>query len=85
MFILFCSLVRTIGRITMGIAIEKSCLVTRGKIVRRHVLPWTQIFPAYTAKKKTYLFKVYTVVLNRGWVCLIIPPKVRSFGAMRPL
>ena len=69
----------------MGIAIEKSRLVTRGKVVRRHVLPWTQIFQAYTAKKKTYLFKVYTVVLNRGWVCLIIPPKVRSFGAMRPL
>ena len=69
----------------MGIAIEKSCLVTRGKVVRRHVLPWTQIFPAYTAKKKTYLFKVYTAVHNRGWVCLIISPKVRSSGAMRPL
>ena len=41
----------------MGIAIEKSCLVTRGKVVSRHVRPWTQIFPAYTAKKKTYFFE----------------------------
>ena len=50
--------------------VTAKCLhVIRGAVAKEHVPHLELIFPASTARKRTCMFKVYTVVNTLGWAC----------------
>ena len=60
--------------------------MTHGVTAKAHALHWDLIFPASTARKKMFMFKVYMVENILGWACLMWTLRGHLSGAMgRPL
>ena len=76
--------IQTFAPITGGTskdtATEKYRPAIRGATARASALYWGPIFPVSTAKKKMYLYNLYTVEKVAGLVCLTSTPKERSSG-----
>ena len=73
---------RRTGSIIEDIATEKYPLAIHGPTVRGHALSLEPIFPASTARKKTFSFKACTVVKSHGWAFLISTQKENLYGLM---
>lgn len=77
--------VRIIGPIAKAIATEKYLPVIRQVAVKEPALHWQLIFQVFTVRKKTCMFRVYTVESTLGWACLISTVKGHLSGAMEHL
>jgi len=64
------------------IASERCLHVIRGLIAKQNVPHWELVFQVFTAKRKMFMFKIYTVESTPGWACLISTLKRPSYGAM---
>jgi len=73
------------GPILKDIATGKYFRVIHGTTARQGALPWAPIFPAFTVKKKMFLFNIYTVESTLGWAYLISTLRGPLFGAMEHL
>ena len=74
------------GHILRDIVTRRYLLVTHGVPAKAHALHWELIFPASTARKKMFMFKVYMAENILGWVCLMWTLRGHLSGAMgRPL
>ena len=77
--------VRMIGPISKDIATEKYLHAIRGVVAKEPALHWELIFQVSTVRKKTCIFKVYTVERTLGWACRISTLKEHLCGAMEHL
>jgi len=55
------------GLISKDIATVKYLPATRGVAAKGHALLWELTFPVSTAKKKMFMFKIYTAENGLGW------------------
>jgi len=70
------------GLISKDIATVKNRPVTRGVAAKGHALLWELIFPVSTAKRKMFMFKIYTAANSLGWACLTSTLKEHLCGVM---
>ena len=73
---------RMAGPILKDTVTDEWLPVTRGVAARGHVQHLELISPAYTAKKKMYMCKVYTVGNTLGWDSRMSTLKEHFCGAM---
>ena len=77
--------VRMTGPISKDIATEKYLHLIRGLVAKGPALHWELTFQVSTVRKKTRMFKVYTVERTLGWACRISSLKEHLCGAMEHL
>lgn len=70
------------GRISKDIATVKYLPVIRGVAAKGHALFWELIFLVSTAKRKMFMFKIYTAANGLGWACLTSTLKEHLCGVM---
>ena len=70
------------GRISKDTATVKYLPVIHGVAAKGHALLWGLTFPVFAAKRKMFMFKIYTAENGLGWVCLISTQKEHLCGVM---